>query len=217
MGDEVEVLVEAGSKRTFASALHWPGWSRSGRTEEAALTALAAYVDRYRPVALGAGLECPASGELVVVERRPGTSTTDFGAPAVAAAREVDPMPEAQARRAAALVRAAWARFDAVVASSPEELRKGPRGGGRDRSAMVEHVLGAEAAYAGQIGLRIRQPEASDGNAVEAMRLAIEGRILAGTALPRARGGATWPVAYAARRVAWHVLDHAWEMEDRRG
>jgi len=22
-------------------------------------------------------------------------------------------------------------------------------------------------------------------------------------------------VAYAMRRIAWHVLDHAWEMEDR--
>jgi hypothetical protein len=25
-----------------------------------------------------------------------------------------------------------------------------------------------------------------------------------------------WPARYAARRIAWHVLDHAWEMEDRR-
>jgi hypothetical protein len=24
-----------------------------------------------------------------------------------------------------------------------------------------------------------------------------------------------WPVRYAARRIAWHVLDHAWEMQDR--
>ena len=26
-----------------------------------------------------------------------------------------------------------------------------------------------------------------------------------------------WPHRYAARRIAWHVLDHAWEMEDRAG
>ena len=25
-----------------------------------------------------------------------------------------------------------------------------------------------------------------------------------------------WTTAYAARRIAWHVLDHAWEMQDRR-
>ena len=24
-----------------------------------------------------------------------------------------------------------------------------------------------------------------------------------------------WPPRYAARRVAWHALDHAWEIEDR--
>jgi hypothetical protein len=48
------------------------------------------------------------------------------------------------------------------------------------------------------------------------MRQAITERIVAGSALPKPRGGATWPIAYAARRIAWHVLDHAWEMEDRR-
>jgi hypothetical protein len=27
--------------------------------------------------------------------------------------------------------------------------------------------------------------------------------------------GRRWPPRYAARRIAWHVLDHAWEIEDR--
>jgi hypothetical protein len=27
--------------------------------------------------------------------------------------------------------------------------------------------------------------------------------------------GRKWPPRYAARRVAWHALDHAWEIEDR--
>jgi len=27
--------------------------------------------------------------------------------------------------------------------------------------------------------------------------------------------GKKWTVRYAARRIAWHVLDHAWEMQDR--
>ena len=30
---------------------------------------------------------------------------------------------------------------------------------------------------------------------------------------PAGRKG--WPHRYAARRMAWHVLDHAWEMQDR--
>lgn len=29
------------------------------------------------------------------------------------------------------------------------------------------------------------------------------------------RGGKIWPARYFVRRVGWHVLDHAWEIEDR--
>jgi hypothetical protein len=27
--------------------------------------------------------------------------------------------------------------------------------------------------------------------------------------------GRKWTPRYAARRIAWHALDHAWEIEDR--
>ena len=37
----IRVTVEATPKKAFASAVDWPGWSRSGKTEELALTALA--------------------------------------------------------------------------------------------------------------------------------------------------------------------------------
>jgi hypothetical protein len=29
------------------------------------------------------------------------------------------------------------------------------------------------------------------------------------------RGGKRWSAPYFVRRAAWHVLDHAWEIEDR--
>jgi hypothetical protein len=29
------------------------------------------------------------------------------------------------------------------------------------------------------------------------------------------RGGKRWTARYFVRRAAWHVLDHAWEIEDR--
>ena len=29
------------------------------------------------------------------------------------------------------------------------------------------------------------------------------------------RGGLRWTPRYFVRRVAWHVLDHTWEIEDR--
>jgi hypothetical protein len=30
-----------------------------------------------------------------------------------------------------------------------------------------------------------------------------------------AAASASWPLSYAARRLAWHVLDHLWEIEDK--
>jgi hypothetical protein len=77
---------------------------------------------------------------------------------------------------------------------------------------MVEHVLGAEIAYARKLGLRLKQPAAGDTAAVREHRNAIVAGIRAGT---RGVSEGGWPARYAARRIAWHVLDHAWEMEDR--
>ena len=211
-----KVVIEAGTKRTFACALDWPGWARSGRDEEGALEALAAYAPRYRRVALAAGASFAAgAGEaLEVVERLPGSATTDFGAPGTVAGAERTAMTAAEARRRAALVGATWAAFDAVVARAPAVLRKGPRGGGRDRDAVAQHVCAAEHAYARKLGLKLAEPDASDIVAVAAVRGAIA------DALRAARDGTPtsatgWPPRYAARRIAWHVLDHAWEIEDR--
>jgi len=107
------------------------------------------------------------------------------------------------------LLEASWKYLDQVVAKAPASLRKGPRGGGRDRDAMFDHVLGAEAMYARAIGVRPKQPDGRDRTAVRAFRNAI----LDGLANPDP--AAKWPAAYAARRTAWHALDHAWEIEDR--
>lgn len=53
------------------------------------------------------------------------------------------------------LLEASWAYLDAVAAASAAELRKGPRGGGRDRDAMLRHVQEAERAYAPKVGCRV--------------------------------------------------------------
>jgi hypothetical protein len=211
---KVEVSIEAAAKRAFASALDWPGWCRSGRDEDAALAALAEYGQRFAAVAAAAGVPFSAGGSLVVVERAPGTATTQFGAPDVTAAADRRPLTAAQARRISALVAGSWRVLDGVVAHAPASLRKGPRGGGRDRDAIVDHVLAAEAAYARKIGLRIRQPQAGDRPAIDEARHAML------AVFEAARGGAPlrdrgWVPRYAARRIAWHVLDHAWEIEDK--
>ncbi len=207
------VYLEVGSKRVFACALAWPGWARSGKNEELALQALAAYAPRFAVVAEEAGLRFPSTGarNFEVVERVPGSGTTDFGAPGAVASADREPLKGKDVERFLGLVRASWTVFDRVVARAPAELRKGPRGGGRDRDKIVDHVLGAETAYARSIGVRLSQPDPVDTTAVADFR----DQILEGLRAGEPAGAKGWPARYAARRIAWHALDHAWEIEDR--
>ena len=208
----IAVALETTPKKTFACALEWPGWCRSGRDPDAALAALADYAPRFGPIAEAAGFPLPARITLGEVERLPGGSTTAFGAPEVTFEADRSPVTPTAARRIAALVSAAWAHFDEVLAVTPESLRKGPRGGGRDRDKMATHVLEAENAYARQLGLKVPHPALHDTPAIGVQREAILAVLCAGS------DGAPvhkWTTRYAARRVAWHVLDHVWEMQDR--
>lgn len=215
-GSKIDVVLEVTPKRSFASALDWPGWCRSGRTPEDALAALAAYAPRYKVVAQTAGLRLPATDgveSLEAVEELEGDATTAFGAPSIAASVELGRATAKVANRIATLLQAAWATLDDVVTSAPPHLRKGPRGGGRDRDAMYQHVIAAEHAYAGKLGVRVRAP-GDDAAAVRAMRDALIAVIHADRTGEPARDRG-WAPRYGARRIAWHALDHAWEMQDR--
>ena len=203
------VYLEVGEKKTFASAADWPGWCRAGKNEQAALDALAAYAPRYAPVAKLAGVPFRSNPRFNVVERMKGNATTEFGAPGIPAKDESRPLNAKETKRMTDLVEACWAYLDKVVAKAPAALRKGPRGGGRDRDPMFMHVLGAEWGYARQIGTRLKEPEGAGKAAVRASRKAIL------ESLENPNRVEKWPVPYAARRLAWHALDHAWEMEDR--
>jgi len=214
----VRLYLEEGAKRTFAVALDWPGWGRSARTGEAAVTALLAYRDRYAPVARAAGEPFPteggdgtAGGRVDVVATVGGNATTDFGAPGVVPPLDLAGWDPAEADRQCRLLQAAWDRFDEVVAGAPASLRKGPRGGGRDRDAIVDHVLGVEPAYARKAGLR--RPAPKDRAGLDALRADLTALLHDSAGRPAPTTG--WPAPYVARRLAWHVLDHAWEIEDR--
>jgi hypothetical protein len=215
--EPVAVYLELGQKRVFACALAWPGWCRAGNGEGQALDALASSAERYATVAREAGIDFPGTPQIAfdIVERLTGSAGyTDFGAPGAVATSDWDPLTREEAERLTALVGASWRVFDRVVAVAPAELRKGPRGGGRDRDKMVDHVLGAEAAYARKLGIKHRQPARDDRLAIAALHDAIIVALQdAGTGAPLMPAG--WPPRYAARRIAWHVLDHAWEIEDR--
>jgi hypothetical protein len=156
-----------------------------------------------------AGLEPPDADHLVVVERLAGSASTEFGVPGSVPDRDRECLTAAQLRRLVALVEAAWTTFDNVVAGAPAGLRKGPRGGGRDRDKIVDHVYASEVAYANSMRVKLRQPVPGDVDAIAAFRAAIV------DALEHPAADARWPVRYAARRIAWHALDHAWEIQDR--
>jgi len=194
------VCLETGRRWTFASALDWPGWCRRGKGEEAALEALAAYAERYRAV-VGTAFR---PGPLTVVGAVPGTATTEFGAPDARGPWDDEPMPAAERRRQIELLEACWRRLDDVVAGAPAAQRRGPRGGGRDRDPIAEHVREAERSYLRMLGRRL-----PPGTPWPEQREALAALVREGA--PEAR----WPLRYAVRRAAWHVLDHAWEIEDK--
>ena len=205
---KVIVAIETAPKKAFATATDWPGWSRSGKTEELAVEALIDYADRYAPVARAAGETFePASVEVEVVERADGGSGTEFGVPSRVTHEDRRPTTAAEADRLGRLVDAAWRTFSDVSAAAPEELRKGPRGGGRNTSKVIEHVTGADEAYAREMGIKLKAPIVEVRAAMlEVLRIPSDGSPLADR---------RWTARYAAHRIAWHALDHAWEIEDR--
>jgi hypothetical protein len=209
MASTVSVLIEEGRTKSFASALDWPGWARAARDAERALEALESYRDRYAGVLAASSITSPA-GRLVVAARVRGDATTDFGAPSQRC--ELDDRALRTTTRAAlaAIMAACWDRFDEVAASAGS-LRAGARGGGRSVEKMVAHVGAAEVAYARKLGLKASASN-GDRRTVEALRARITGVITASEA-PDREGA--WPPRYAARRIAWHVCDHLFEIEDR--
>lgn len=214
----IRVVLEVAAKRSFASALDWPGWSRSGRSPDEALERLVEYGPRYAAIAKRAkvAFSAPTSvDDLDVVERVRGGSGTEFGVPGTAARSESEAIATRELNRLIKLLEAGWKAFDrAATAAKGRRLRLGPRGGGRQVPKMVEHVREAEGAYLHQLGWKTdRAASMSDLRRafVEALRLRA-----AGKELPQPnRVRSPWEPAYAIRRSAWHAVDHAWEIEDR--
>ena len=209
-----DIYIELGGKKAIGWSLEWPGWCRIRTSEEAAVQALIDTEGRYQQIAQKAGYDF-IPGDLVVVERLQGDSNTAWGVPSVVAPAETRPIDAPTAQRHEALLRASWDMLEEVVAASPAQLRKGPRGGGRDRDEIRRHVIEAELAYARKIGVRHKLFEMNDKSALEAMREEIAAVLSkASSGEPLLSGG--WNASYAVRRMAWHVVDHIWEIEDRR-
>jgi hypothetical protein len=212
----LEIAEEVAAKKAFAWAVDWPGWCRSGKDAELAREALLAYEPRYAVAVKVAKLDLPDvdGAELDIVDSVGGGSGTEFGVPSAITDRDRRRVTMEEAERLAAIVEAAWTVFDRVAANSPAELRKGPRGGGRDRDKMIHHVIESDHYYARELGMRLPEPEATDRKAVRAERRAVLD-VLSQPSDGSPLADRKWTLRYAARRIAWHALDHAWEMEDR--
>jgi hypothetical protein len=220
--NKVNVYLEVGSRRTFAAAIDWPGWCRMGRDEDSALQTLFEYGSRYARVLRSArlGFHIPnAVSDLIVVERLKGNATTDFGAPDIAPAGDLQQLDASEVQRLQSVLRACWRAFDAVVeVATGKTLRTGPRGGGRTLDGIVEHVLGSETGYLSQLGGKLPRSKTSSPS-LKSTHQAILKTLQASTRGEIAeygpRGGKRWSPRYFVRRETWHVLDHMWEIEDR--
>jgi hypothetical protein len=219
-----DVFLEVGSKKTFAGAIDWPGWCRSGRDQAQALQALLDYGSRYATVLQNSTVAFVAPDDIdafVVTERHDGDATTNFGASAATLDADNRPFDLAEHEHSRAILQASWQAFDAAISRATGKLlRKGPRGGGRDLDKIIEHVLEADRSYLARQAWRFkRNKDADSADELARMREAILGAL--GVALrgelPEAgpRGGRIWTPRYFVRRVVWHTLDHAWELEDR--
>jgi hypothetical protein len=161
--------------------------------------------------------EFDRAGRLKVVEDKVGTGSTDFwGISFSPSARERRTMREAELERAITILRACWAFFDRVAARVSPEMRKGPRGGGRDRDKIIRHTIRTESEdFAKQVGLRIDEGAALTPAGLRQHRKAYIAAMRAYNAGKVPRRMRSWTLAFLIRHSAFHTLDHAWEMEDK--
>jgi hypothetical protein len=220
-GMPVRTVIDRGpkGKRAVAFALDWPGWSRGAKTSEVAVETLESYRERYRPVVALAGMvrDFDAAGPLEIVEEKVGTGSTDFrGISFSPSSMEQDPLDEAELERGIKLLRACWAFFDGVAARVSPEMRKGPRGGGRERDAIIRHVFRVESLdFAKQVGLQMPDGPTLAGEALRQYRDDYIAGIRAYNAGQLTRRMRSWNLPFLIRHSAFHTLDHAWEMEDK--
>ena len=217
----VRVVVQHGprDRKVAAVALDWPGWSRGAKDPAAALELLETYRDRYRPVAVLAGLEAEfdGAGPLQIVEDHVGVGSTDFwGISFAPSSFEQEPMRDEELDRRLRLLDAAWRYFDSVAARVPDELARGPRGGGRTRDQIVRHVINNERHdLAKRVGVPPSPEEVLSPELVPWHRAAFVAAMREHNAQGKLARGRNWTIALLLRHTAYHALDHAWEMEDK--
>lgn len=216
MTENVEIVIERGKKKSAAYAPAWPGWSRGASSAEAAIERLASYGERYEAVAALAGLsdEFPSAPTFDIIEELSGTGMTSFwGISFAASSSEQGQMSEEDCERKLSILLACWTYFDQVAARVSAELKKGPRGGGRNREQILNHIFANELDWARKVGLNVPEDAHLSAKGLTAHRDAYVQAIREyNTAGKNPR---TWRLQFLLRHTAYHVMDHAWEMEDK--
>ena len=124
-------------------------------------------------------------------------------------------MTAAGGKRLAALVEAAWKTFETVAA---EGARGAAQGSARWRPRHLE-----DRRPRHRLGAVVREEHGHQAEGVPDERPAQRSTVLR-DAILESLGAPTdgspiadrkWTTRYAAHRIAWHALDHAWEIEDR--
>lgn len=218
MTDTLRVILEIGKqRRVVAGATDWPGLDRWGTSEDDALEKLTTYRPRYAGVAEWAGRanEFEGAVHIDVVERVPGSSSTDFwGIAHVPSQIEREVLSAPDLERRLDLLRACWASFDDVAAHVSGELRPGSRGGGRGRDEIIRHVYGTEPhQFSRKVGVRTELDVVLTPPGLTRHRVEYLDAIRSYNA--DGKPARTWPIQFLVRRTAHHVMDHAWELEDR--
>ena len=218
MTDHIRVTLEIGprGKQVVAVAPDWPGLERGAKTAEAAIERLRSYLPRYAAVTKLAGTEAAfATIPIIdVVERYPGTGSTDFwGISFAFSSLDQQTMSGEALERELRLMRACWEFFDGVRLRVSAEMLKGPRGGGRQRDHIVRHTFAAEQDWAKKLGVLTSQDAMLTDEGLNAHRDAYCNAIRA--LHSQGKMARTWPLRYLIRHTAFHTLDHAWEMEDK--
>jgi hypothetical protein len=216
--NRLRILLEVGKKRrVVAAATDWPGLDRWGTSEDDAIAKLQAYLPRYAGVAGRAGLAdaFARARTIEVIERTPGSSSTDFwGIAHVPSVFEAEPMSDADLERRLTLLGAAWAEFDAIAQRSPSVLKPAGRTEGRPRDSVIRHVYGSEPEQmTRKVEVRTPLDEVQTPAGLDAHRLATLEAIRAYH--DAGRNARTWPIPFLIRRIAHHVMDHGWELQDR--
>jgi hypothetical protein len=218
MAKQLRVTLEIGpqGKQVAAVAPDWPGLERGAKTGEAALERLHSYLPRYAQVAKLAGMEgeFAALSTLEVVEHYAGTGSTDFwGISFAFSSIDRQDLSRAELERQLTLLQACWALFDDVRGRVSAQMRKGPRGGGRDRDHIVRHTLRVEQDWAAKVEVPTQEGALLSDEGLQAHRDAYCHAIRAFHA--QGKLARTWPLRYLIRHTTYHTLDHAWEMQDK--